>query len=179
MIFDSFYWKRDLAKRAAWLENKLKQERWSEQSYARLEQEVMLGFYCIRKLAEAKKLSDEVVNMQITLMSFKFHGHIVTHQNWTNVDKHYQLQNGRKLTKTVKYVANQIVHSFVFLPVHLEGTSTLEGIAFNSDKTKSEVLFTMRLSDIAALFYRASMEYGRRTRKTDPRTGMTVYVVDD
>jgi len=179
MIYESFYWKRDLAKRAAYLEEKLKQRRWDERSYTRLEQEIMLGFYSIRKLADAKKIPDKLVNKQITLMYFKSRGDFIHHGNWANVDRHYHLADGKKITKTLAYVANQLIHSFVFLPVHLEATPLIEGIAFNSDRTKSEVLFTMKMSLIVDTFYRAATEYNRKTKRMDSATGMTVYVVKD
>jgi hypothetical protein len=65
MIYKSSFWKDDLVKQARFLGSKTNQKRWAESSSARLEQAVMLGFYSIRKLNEARKISDSVSRQEI------------------------------------------------------------------------------------------------------------------
>ena len=48
----------------------------------------MLGFYSIRKLIEAKKLSDSVVNKCITVKSHEWKGNPVTKMNWGDIDNY-------------------------------------------------------------------------------------------
>ena len=59
MIAESYYWKRELLRVAARLRRRLTQRRWPEASFSVVEMDLMVGFYAIRKLAEAKKISDE------------------------------------------------------------------------------------------------------------------------
>jgi len=54
MISDSTYWKRTLSVHAEVLNAKLRQRRWREDSYLKVEQAVMMSCYIVRKLAEAK-----------------------------------------------------------------------------------------------------------------------------
>ena len=50
MIYDSFYWKEPLLQTANWLRRVRLSERTSERTYVRVEREVFVGFYSIRKL---------------------------------------------------------------------------------------------------------------------------------
>lgn len=65
MIWGSHSWKEDLARLAGNLRKKAQQRRWPERSTAKLEKEVFMGFYAIRKLLEAKKLSESEINRLI------------------------------------------------------------------------------------------------------------------
>ena len=58
MIWESAYWKEELLRQAEDLKKRSTQTKWSERSLARLEKTIMIGFYSIRKLIEAKKVSD-------------------------------------------------------------------------------------------------------------------------
>jgi hypothetical protein len=62
MIWESHYWKKDLARLADCLRKRARQRQWSERSLAKMEKEVFIGFYSLRKLLEGKKLSGKVVN---------------------------------------------------------------------------------------------------------------------
>ncbi|HEX9938589.1 MAG TPA: hypothetical protein VGB15_15735, partial [Longimicrobium sp.] len=79
MIWESSYWKEDLLKQAEALRKRTTQRRWPEISFARLEQAVMLGFYSIRKLVEARKLSDHVASSAIPVTTYPPTGKPITY----------------------------------------------------------------------------------------------------
>ena len=70
MINESSHWKNDLLKQAKVLGRYKQQTRWPEVSFAKLEKSNMLGFYVIRKLKEAAKLSDAIANQQILVIAY-------------------------------------------------------------------------------------------------------------
>ena len=57
MIFESSYWKDELLRAASFLREKQSQKQWRGESYAKVEQKVMISFYSIRKLMDARKLA--------------------------------------------------------------------------------------------------------------------------
>ena len=65
MIWESAYWKDDLLRAACILKEKRHQKLWRESSMARVEKTVMTGFHIIRKLIEARKLSDALMHQTI------------------------------------------------------------------------------------------------------------------
>ena len=74
MIWESQFWKEDLARLALQLKKRTGQRRWSERSLAKLEKEVFIGFYAIRKLLESKKLSERLTKTQIPIETFPYTG---------------------------------------------------------------------------------------------------------
>jgi len=59
MIIESRYWKKELLKIADKLSKRLiYRKRWSEAQFGTFEKEIMIGFYIVRKLIEAKKISN-------------------------------------------------------------------------------------------------------------------------
>ena len=93
MIDESCYWKNDLLKEADALRDRKKQRRWPEVSFARLEQTIMLGFYSIRKLIEASKLSDSTIYEEIPITTYPWSGKTVTRMNWHKLDQLYDLDS--------------------------------------------------------------------------------------
>lgn len=66
MLSNSVLWKKELLRAADRLEKKATQRRWTEQSAFRVEKDVMVGAYAIRKLLEAPaKLSDCVKELRL------------------------------------------------------------------------------------------------------------------
>jgi glycerol kinase len=58
MIGDSVPWKDELLKIADRLENRKTQRRWTERTGFLAERDIMVSAYAIRKLLEARKVSD-------------------------------------------------------------------------------------------------------------------------
>lgn len=77
MIWDSSYWKEDLGRLADKLKARKVQKKFPERSLACLEKEIFIGCYIIRKLIDAKKLSDSIVSLKL---SVRFHSSIGKNQ---------------------------------------------------------------------------------------------------
>jgi hypothetical protein len=151
MVGESFYWKREVWRIARDLERRVHQRRWPDASYARVELGVMVGFYMIRKMAEAHKISDHIMSRSLRLQVHRPTGKRITSRNTHKVDDLYDLDHSRSETRTVTFACNQIIHSFVFTLVR-EGDGGFGGIFFASDRQRSRGLFYLDAKDIILTF---------------------------
>ncbi|MBC6430035.1 hypothetical protein FM036_03940 [Nostoc sp. HG1] len=151
MIYESGFWKDDLLKQAKVLRSRMTQKRWTENSFARLEQTVMLGFYSIRKLIEAKKLSDSVVNKCIDVNAYTWKGQPVTKMNWGDIDKLYNLDAAQPTTNKLVFFCNQFIHSYIFV-TSFDENNCLNGLFISSDKKRHETLCFIEMRQIIDLF---------------------------
>ena len=94
MISDSVPWKIELLRIADRLEKRQTQKRWSEQSFFLAERDVMLAAYIIRKLIEAKKLSDDVTGREVVVIQHPLSGRVPDLMSYERVWKNYDLQAG-------------------------------------------------------------------------------------
>jgi hypothetical protein len=127
MIEESHYWKDDLLKQAEVLRLLRRKRRLGERSLAKVEQTLFLGFYSIRKLIEADKLSCTVVDRQMPVTSFSWSGKRVTKLNLHRINELYNLENGRLTQKTLRAICNQFIHSYVFCCC-FDASERLEGV---------------------------------------------------
>ena len=158
MIWESVYWKEELFKHALRIRRRQTLKRWVERSTASLEKDLMIGFYSIRKLVEAHKVSDEIGDRPLKLKGYPWTGSPITFMNWDKIDKHYDLEHPITITKPLTWVANLIIHSFVFLPEFDEG-GRLDAILFNSDRTRRQHLYSLSVDEIIALFEEVGSDY--------------------
>lgn len=173
MIWESHYWKEDLVRSAKRLRKRIKQRRWSETSFAKLEKEVFIGFYGVRKLLEAKKLSERLIKKRIPVQAFKFTGaRPITYFNWNSkCGDAYDFEKPAKLSMSLMFLCNQVVHSYVFKEVFDED-GALSGIFINSDREKNRMLYYVPLAEIVKLFTRVGNDYPSRHQATfDPTRG--------
>lgn len=158
MIYESGFWKDDLLKQAKVLRSRMTQKRWTENSFARLEQTVMLGFYSIRKLIEAKKLSDSVVNKCIDVNAYTWKGKPVTKINWGDIDKLYDLDAAQPATEKLIFFCNQFIHSYIFV-TSFDENNCLNGLFISSDKKRHKTLYFIEMRQIIDLFEQIGNDY--------------------
>lgn len=147
MIWDSTYWKDDLAKTAETLKRRSTQTRWVERSFVNLEKDVFIAFYSIRKLIEAKKLTDETVNITFKLQTYLPTGKNVTLINWHKIDELYNMEKKSSEQRKLGFICDQIIHSYIFIPT-FDSDNTLHSILFSSDHQRSNKLFQMRVNEL-------------------------------
>jgi hypothetical protein len=96
VISDSIPWKRRLSKHGKALSKRTVQRRWGSAAFTAVEFDVFLAAYAIRKLSEAKKLSDEVEAMPIKAYSRSLVGGPVDHMNSSLMARPFE--RGRRLS---------------------------------------------------------------------------------
>lgn len=158
MIWESCYWKDDLLKTVEDLRKRKLQRRWSEVSRARVEQSVMIGFYSVRKLIEAKKISDAISSRSVALCSFQPTGKHVTLRNWHRIYELYDLDRRAVEHMKVFDLANQFIHSYVFTLVFGE-KGGLESILFCSDRRRSKALYMVTIDCLVEIFTQIGEDY--------------------
>ena len=163
MIWESAYWKDDLLRSASILKKKRHQKVWRESSMALVEKTVMTGFYVVRKLMEARKLSDAVIHHKIPVKSHRHRGKPVTLMNWDHIDRHYDLDGSREAQRTLAWLSNQMIHSYVFV-VSVGADGGMDGVFFASGKERNKAVHYLHADGIIEIFEAVGGNYPWRAQ---------------
>lgn len=111
----------------------------------------MLGFYSIRKLTEAKKLTDFVVSTNVPVLAYPPKGEPITLLNWHHIDSLYHLDSPKRESIGLVELCNQFIHSYVFAP-QFDETGFLSAIYVASDRLREKKLLQVSLEHLEWLF---------------------------
>lgn len=161
MIWESYYWKRDLLSTVSWLKrnrNKFVSAEGdtSEELLVKLEKRILIGFYSIRKLLEAKKLSEKICTYQLPVQYFKNIKN-VDHFNWHKIDELFDLDSSCGEHIKLVVLVNYFIHSYIFLPSFED--ELLSGMLISSDRVKNKKLYFITTEQIYSLFTLAGSDY--------------------
>lgn len=150
MIWESCYWKETLIELCSRIEKWECNRKLDEPDFVEIEQRLMIGFYSIRKLIEAKKISDKVVNAKFNGNSYKNIKN-VTNLNWHKIEELYDLSNYTKIKLKIPFICNQIIHSYVFVidELYIGG---LSGICMCSDYKRNKELYHVSSAELKNIF---------------------------
>jgi len=178
MIAESYYWKKELLKLADKLTKRTKSKRWwTESQHGSFEKEVMIGFYIIRKLIEAKtKLSNSLVASKLDGRKYHNISKRVTWRNNHRFHECYDFENPKSCKFDLVFLCNQFVHSYIFSPTfdcedeNINRSLTLGAIHFFSDDKRNNWLFEVRIEVIIRIFKDIGNDYPSSSRQYyDPR----------
>ena len=158
MIWESSFWKADLLRRARELRRRGHQRRWQDASLARLEQLTMMGFYGVRKLLEAKKLSLSVASHTVRLHAYPPTGKPVTLRNWHKLDLLYRFQERQLVSLGLRELCHQFVHSYVFCP-WFGRVMNLRGFLLASDRQRCKALLEVTAHEVVRIFELVGRDY--------------------
>ncbi len=165
MIWDSVYWKNDLLRMAKEMTRKKNMLIWRDRSFAKFEKDIFYTFFAIRKLAEANKLSDDTVSMAIKLRICPPKLSNVTNSNWHNIERFFYLNRREDGEKTLKFVCDQMIHSYIFCPVFDEN-NMLEGVLFSSDFQRNKKLFFVDIDTVITILNICGNDFPNKVVKT-------------
>lgn len=170
MISESHYWKRPLLRAATWLERLRIEDANEERILVRVERELFVGFYTIRKLLDTFKISPST-RMMMFEMVWSPCIKTVDYMNAHRIDELFDLDVKHAEQRDLAFVCNQFIHSYVFVPVQHED-GTLAGAYIASDKARNERLYFVELAQILAAFRTVGRDYPakqhmRRNEKTE------------
>jgi hypothetical protein len=156
VIDDSYVWKDRLRRGRAVLRRKLRAAAADptrvEAAFVEIEAFAFLTGYIVRKLIEAKKLSDELeaaaMRVEVYPAQPRYPLDIL---NAHRIDEGYDLTARSQRTVRLIPLCNLLVHSFVFMPATDESGAGWEGFFLNSDRTKSRELIFVASSDFDLL----------------------------
>lgn len=157
MIYESHYWKTELIKLSNKLTKRIPYKRfWTDAQNGAFEKEIMIGFYIVRKLIESQKLPNRLVSTKISGRKFPNNGTIVHLMNTHRFYDHYDFDSGKTENFDLKFLINQIVHSYIFSPDfninESNGEMTLSAIHFCSDDQRNKWIYELSLTTVIELF---------------------------
>ncbi len=172
MISESRYWKRPLLAMARRIRKLQQPGFWSERQFAQIEKDVFIGFYSIRKLFEAPtKVTDTTKRATVSLKCHVNREAPVPWQTNNRIHDHYELEVIQEESRPISFVANLIVHSFIFMPA-LNDKGGLEEIYFTSDYEKDRKLFVIATDELVRIFELVGNDFPKEIHmKNDPQTG--------
>jgi hypothetical protein len=157
MIWESCYWKEPLLKTASWLRRFRMHDGTRESTLVKIEKEIMIGFYAIRKLIEAHKVSDSTTSSHYQISWFPNH-EPTCHLNWHKIDVLYDLNQETKESRDLRFLCNRFIHSYVFI-TDTETDGHLSGIFVASDKDRNQKLYYVSMDTIIKIFRLVGRDY--------------------
>jgi len=156
MIDDSYDWKDRVRRARGSLRRKLRRAKVDpgaqDAAFVEVEAFVFLTAYIIRKLVEARKLSDELEKATMSVTSYPANAdYRLDFLNAHRIDRGYDFNVGSVKTIALGDLCNLIIHSFVFIPATNEEAVEWTGFFVNSDWTKSRELLFVEQEDFNLL----------------------------
>jgi len=176
MVLDSYPWKKSLLSTATWLDKvRLDERNWSR-SLVRVEKELFLGFYAIRKLLDTFSVTDKT---KAKTFELKWSPRIrtVDYLNWHRIDKNFDLKTTRTETRDIRFLCNQFVHSYVFV-IKIGSKGRLSGVYISSDKARHAKLYFVGIRQMLLAFRIVATDDPTRSHATrNEQTGQFEFIV--
>jgi len=179
MILESHVWKNELNKDLQTVKRRLHKAKISweqkdrELATVSIEKFAFMSAFIVRKLIESKKLSDEFESMSVQVQEFRQDNlePTIHFMNRHRIDKFYDLENGSKTALPVVKICHAFIHSFVFEIAIDNDAASIDGIFFNSDKTKDEKVYFIQLKNYLQVIETAIKDEIIQTH-ANPREGI-------
>lgn len=142
MLNESAPYKKYLLRQAKKIRRWHEQNAWTDSRLEEFERDIFHAFFTIRKLGESRKLSDAVVARLIPVQKCRPTGKKVTLISRHEVRELYDLNHPAKTTRTIAFLCNQLIHSYVFSLFVDAGRGT-SSFYFSSDREKRLGLYRM------------------------------------
>lgn len=162
MIVDSISWKNDINTVINKL-SKINTKKFTEKTSYELEKYFFITSYSIRKLYQSGKISDSLFKKDIVLYYYKPIKHI-NRISWWDIDELYDFETPIKCSIQLKYLLEQLIHSYTFTPIYnfndkTESIQNIKCILFHSDKERNKKTYSMTLSQYIDILKEVSSNY--------------------
>ncbi|MCD4730765.1 MAG: hypothetical protein K8R74_09210 [Bacteroidales bacterium] len=137
---ESRYWKEFLASTAKELAWKKSPKRLTERRLEIMERDVILSFFIVRRLIELHRISLKTIDFKFEIFSCPYNGRPLrpTNRHW--FEESYDLENEKKQNKKTMYIANQFIHSTLFLML-IDETRNWDSFYVVSDYDKKNCIW--------------------------------------
>jgi hypothetical protein len=157
-MIESCYWKEDLLNHAKRLRSVKKPNRWSEKLVVNFEKEIIVSFFCIRKLFEAHKISSKSREYKAEVYSYAPTVNNITKLNQHSIDEVYDLANEKKVHKKIVFLANQLIHSCTIFAYRNEDRNW-GGVYACSDFERNKTIYRIPIEEIVSIFMLIGNDY--------------------
>jgi hypothetical protein len=151
VIWDSVPWREELLRVAERLERRKKQRRWTERTSFLVERDVMTSAYAVRKLNEARKISDQLVAKKFKVVRYELVGRVLDHYRYEFWES-FDLESPTDAEVSLTFLCNQIIHSFVWAISVTEDEELFNGIFVSSDRERRKFLYFIGVDLLVSLF---------------------------
>ena len=166
MIWESRPWREELCRVADRLNEWRRVVDWDDELVAfEIERDVMVSAYAIRKLLEARKLSDSAAESKFRVEAFPLIDRIPDHMNWHRLDEFYNFERSSSEDLTLEQLCNQLIHSFIFVRIgDADGDDEtgyeggLAGFFVASDRARSSRLYRISIDSLVSLLQSVGTE---------------------
>jgi hypothetical protein len=157
LILESCYWKDPLLESAIRLCEFSESTTLEESQMVQIEKDIFIGFYAIRKLMDTIKIKDSTRDLKVQLQ-WSPNIKQVDLLNNHRIDELYDLVQLGQETRTLKFICDQIVHSYIFMSVENK-KGGLVGFYFTSDTNKQKKLFYIAVQGVVDIFNLVGNDY--------------------
>lgn len=169
MIWESTPWKEGLLSDAEKFASLHVAE---EEAAVEFEKAIFVAAIAIRKLMEAKKLTDRVASLNLKCTRVPLHkgGRVPDLGNWHRVDEFYDYTGASDGTISLREFANQLIHSYIFGPITADSGGKLVGFFVASDNGRKHQLYEFAIEEVIdalRLIGKDEVVYSVQTRSPD------------
>ena len=172
MILESWVWKKELKKELSKFIKLIKSDKniylkndYDDEEYdlfnLKVEKFFFTSFFIIRKLLEAKKLSNSVCKLTINCDAYPKvprPQRLLDYYGQTcDINENYDLDRQLNVTLTLYNLCNIFVHSYVFLPCIEE--KSFNKIFINSTNTKNKYCYLINIAEIFKIINIVAKDY--------------------
>jgi hypothetical protein len=155
MIWESSDWKEPLLKTANYLRRVRFSDNTSEKTLVRIEKEVLIGFYSVRKLLDTFKVSDSTKALKFKVTYFK-NIKKITYHNWHHIDELYDLSKADYEVRKIRNICDLFIHSYIYMP---SGDFKITGFYVTSDLTKDKKCYFISIDILLSIFRTVGRDY--------------------
>ncbi|HXF24924.1 MAG TPA: hypothetical protein VN602_10415 [Gemmatimonadaceae bacterium] len=157
-MIESRFWRKELRADIAWLRRHRRFKRWSEGQQVLFERGLMMVAFQVRVLLEHSKVDGKVGRTTIKAQFFpKIGDEPVTWMNALDFHDHFDVDNPRNVTLSIRDVCNQLIHHYVMFAFG-RGFKGFEQIVVFSDYHKNTGMYEMNAEALIELFARFAHE---------------------
>jgi len=155
---ESRYWKEMLQATSRELVWRKKPKPLTERRCEIIERDVILCFFVIRRLVELSRVSRLTLDFQFDVFSCPFNGRNMAPIDRHGIEKSYDLEIETAVSKKMFYIANQFIHSSLFLST-TDQTRNWHSFYVVSDYDKKQCIWRIPVQQIAEAFKVAAEDY--------------------
>lgn len=157
-MIESRYWKEDLLSHVRRLRPVVKPKRWSEKLVVNFEKELAVSFFLIRKLFEEHRVSSRSTKYGASIYSYMPTGKKITRRNHWAIDEIYDLENEKKVNKSIIFLSNQFIHSCTIF-AYREEDRNWGGVYACSGFERNKTIYRITIGEIVKIFKLVGNDY--------------------
>ena len=157
-MIESRFWRKELRADIAWLRRHRRFKRWSESQQVLFERRLMMVAFQVRVLLEHSKVDGKVGRTPMKAQFFpKVGDEPVTWMNALDFHDHFDVDNPRDVTLSIRDVCNQLIHHYVMFAFG-RGLTGFELIVVFSDYHRNKGMYELKAEPLIELFARFAHE---------------------